>query len=35
MEIYIVTGNKHKLQEFKNMLEPLGYIVNNIEDIIN
>lgn len=35
MEIYIVTGNKHKLQEFKNMLEPLGYIVNNIEDINN
>lgn len=35
MEIYIVTGNKHKLQEFKSILEPLGYIVKNIEDINN
>ncbi|MDI9517802.1 MAG: RdgB/HAM1 family non-canonical purine NTP pyrophosphatase [Bacillota bacterium] len=35
MEVYIVTGNKHKLYEFKKILEPLGYKVSKIEDINN
>lgn len=35
MDIYLVSGNKHKLNEFKTILEPLGYSVKAIEDVDN
>lgn len=31
MDIYLATSNMHKLDEFKQMLEPLGYNVKNIK----
>lgn len=31
-EIVIATGNQHKVQEFKHMLEPLGYQVKCLAD---
>lgn len=32
MELLIATGNAHKVQEFKKMLEPLGYQVKCLKD---
>lgn len=33
MELFIVTSNEHKIEEFKAMLEPLGYNVKSLLDI--
>lgn len=33
MEIFIATGNQHKVDEFKQMLEPYGYIVKSLKDL--
>lgn len=33
MEIFIATGNQHKVDEFKQMLEPHGYIVKSLKDL--
>ena len=32
-EILIATGNAHKVEEFKEMLEPMGYIVKSLKDL--
>lgn len=32
-EILIATGNEHKVEEFKEMLEPLGYRVLSLKDL--
>ena len=32
-EILIATGNAHKVEEFKEMLEPLGYTVKSMKDL--
>lgn len=32
-EIMIATGNAHKVEEFKTMLEPLGYHVKSLADL--
>lgn len=32
-EILIATGNAHKVEEFKEMLEPLGYVVKSLKDL--
>lgn len=32
-EILIATGNAHKVEEFKEMLEPLGYQVKSLKDL--
>lgn len=32
-EILIATGNAHKVEEFKEMLEPLGYQVKSMKDL--
>ena len=30
-EILIATGNAHKVEEFKEMLEPMGYTVKSLK----
>lgn len=32
-ELFIATANAHKLNEFKGMLEPLGYLVKSLNDL--
>ena len=32
-EILIATGNAHKVEEFKEMLEPMGYTVKSLKDL--
>ena len=32
-EILIATGNAHKVEEFKEMLEPMGYTVKSMKDL--
>ena len=32
-EILIATGNAHKVEEFKEMLEPLGYTIKSLKDL--
>lgn len=32
-EILIATGNAHKVEEFKEMLEPMGYHVKSLKDL--
>ena len=31
--LWIATGNAHKLQEFRAMLEPLGYEIKGMQDL--
>ena len=33
MEIFIATGNEHKVYEFRKMLEPLGYTIRSLNDL--
>ena len=32
-EILIATGNEHKVKEFKEMLEPMGYTIKSLKDL--
>ena len=33
MNIFIASANKHKIEEFKEMLEPLGYEISSLNDL--
>lgn len=33
MELFIVSNNQHKIEEFKQLLEPLGYCIKSLKDI--